>query len=602
VVVIITRVLGRKVRTNKLFLEDHIMLLAIFPLVIRMILIHFVLIYGTNNLDAVGHQFTPRELHLRSLGSKLVLPARIFYAMFIWMSKLTVSEFLKRITTRVWKRSYEITLRGIRAFLFITFFAVVLATLVECHPFDHYWQVTPDPGPRCRQGYAQLLVMGTCDIVTDIVLIAFPIPVVLSSGQTWQRKLQMGSLFSLSVVMIAVTATRMPMVIQHYGQQQYRTVWASCEILASVFVSNAVSLGSFLRDKGTKKNKFRQYSASDSIDGVPTRRATLARMQTNDSDEELFFELGCRVPEHLRDNRVPSPRPAPPALAASKYQLENSPRADTPVHHGSELGSGVADYELHPIQIGQVLPSPVPSSSRSLGFFDVGNLLDDQARTSVSRSTTMVDPPRHGVAAHDFAASGEESHRGPGSRAFLRDMGGILSSSHRGPSRSRSRSRSQNVSPSRHHHSRTGSLRGRTREAPIGVLGPMLERHETAVSLQDPGGLLQGEGMVSHPRHVPQQQQQPPYAPGARNLAWPAGGGEVESSDGDEIEFEDLGGLLAGTRRGGHSGAMTLQSMLVHDRPQHVGGGMMLAEDRGRELEDFEDMVLHDVGGLTTRR
>jgi hypothetical protein len=47
---------------------------------------------------------------------------------------------------------------------------------------------------------------------------------------------------------------------------------------------------------------------------------------------------------------------------------------------------------------------------------------------------------------------------------------------------------------------------------------------------------------------------------------------------------------------------MTLQSMLVQDRPQHVGGGMMLAEDRGRELEDFEDMVLHDVGGLTTRR
>lgn len=88
--------------------------------------------------------------------------------------KLAVSEFLKRITIRIWRRSYEITLQGIRIFLFVTFCGVVVATLAECQPFDHYWQVIPDPGPKCRQGFAQLLTMGTCDIVTDIVLIAFP--------------------------------------------------------------------------------------------------------------------------------------------------------------------------------------------------------------------------------------------------------------------------------------------------------------------------------------------------------------------------------------------------------------------------------------------
>ena len=91
--------------------------------------IHVVLLYGTNNIRTEGLTFTQAELDNHALGSKMVLGARIFFAMYIWMSKLTVSEFLKRITIRIWRRSYEVTLQGIRAFLVVTFFAVVVATL-----------------------------------------------------------------------------------------------------------------------------------------------------------------------------------------------------------------------------------------------------------------------------------------------------------------------------------------------------------------------------------------------------------------------------------------------------------------------------------------
>ena len=71
-------------------------------------------------------------------------------------------------------------LQLIRYFLLGTFIAVVLATLLECQPFNHYWQVVPDPGAQCRQGYAQLITMGVSDIITDLVLVIFPIPIVLS--------------------------------------------------------------------------------------------------------------------------------------------------------------------------------------------------------------------------------------------------------------------------------------------------------------------------------------------------------------------------------------------------------------------------------------
>ena len=228
-------------------------MIALIPLFIRMAFIHVVLLYGTNNVQTVGVHYSATDLEHRSIGARLVLAARIFYAAFIWTSKLTISEFLKRITKRIWRRSYELTLQGIRIFLLLTFIAVVVATLCECQPFDHYWQVVPDPGPHCRQGYGNLLTMGVCDIVTDLLLIAFPIPIILNSGQNWKRKFQLVSLFSLSIILIIVTALRVPKVISKEGRQQYRTVWASAEILASAAVSNTVIIGSFLRDKGTRK-------------------------------------------------------------------------------------------------------------------------------------------------------------------------------------------------------------------------------------------------------------------------------------------------------------------------------------------------------------
>lgn len=111
------------------------MALSLIPLLARMGLVHVILMYGTNNVD--GANLTPYEIYLRQIGSKLVLASRINYALFIWISKFTVSEFLKRITSAIWRRSYEITLHCIRVFLVATFIAVVIATLAECQPFDH---------------------------------------------------------------------------------------------------------------------------------------------------------------------------------------------------------------------------------------------------------------------------------------------------------------------------------------------------------------------------------------------------------------------------------------------------------------------------------
>lgn len=105
----------------------------------------------------------------------------------LWIAKFTISEFLKRLTNQVWKRSYERGLQFIRWFLVVTFIAVVIATLAECQPFNHYWQVVPDPGAKCRQGKSQLVTMGTSDVITDLLIVGFPIPIILKSTMAPKR-------------------------------------------------------------------------------------------------------------------------------------------------------------------------------------------------------------------------------------------------------------------------------------------------------------------------------------------------------------------------------------------------------------------------------
>jgi hypothetical protein len=464
-VIIILRVMGRKIRSDTLFREDVIMLLALLPLFARMVLVHFVLLYGTNNIQTEGYEFTEEQIAHRVLGAKLVLAARISYAMFIWLCKLTVSEFLKRITLRIWRRSYELTLRGIRIFLLLTFIAVVISTLTECQPFENYWQVIPDPGPRCRQGYGFLLTMSVCDIISDILLIAFPIPVVLNSGQLWQRKLQMGALFSLSVVMIAVTATRVPMVVEKQGLQQYRSMWASCEILASAAVSNAVILGSFVRGKGTRRNKYRAREMSDSIERAPTRRPTVATLHPDDSDEELFRDLGYRVPDHLRE-RAEDDEISPLDVSRNKRVQRDSH------HEGTE--SGITCDGSDSIDFG---PKGEASSladieSRRVNFFDVGNLLvrDFQQPPPDPHVTTLPLPSEVPIQSSHTTSE----PRNVSSWAFLQDMGGILTQNHHGHLFS-----TRNASPQRP-----------AGPPPTGVPFLRLERHDTQMSLQDVGGLL----------------------------------------------------------------------------------------------------------------
>lgn len=428
------------------------MLWSIIPLMIRMALAHVVLIYGTNNTETFA--LTDQDIHDRSIGSRAVLASRIFYAIYIWVAKATVLEFVQKIIGQSWTRLNERGARVIRTFLALTLVAVIIATLAECQPFTHYWQVVPDPGPACRAGRVQLITMATCDIITDVVLMVFPIPLVIKLNMPLMKKVFLVLLFLLPIILIAITAYRVPGTRNRDYTQQFRSLLASLEILAATCVANIIVIGSFLRDKGAKKVKYRAGSVDDD-DGegsVLSRPATRTlkpsvRQRHWGSDEDLVRDLGLTISHDLRHETAAShaARVAPVAEPAqTPYRDLSTPEPSiTPQGRGlldpawsfrkgsrprrrkrrdsetssTSSSSGFNMHDLEPYTDAAVSPDAPPETPyRKMSFFDVGGLVDvpRSERPSVDQSARRYSTTRHSTLA---SRSGQN---------FIADIGGLL--------------------------------------------------------------------------------------------------------------------------------------------------------------------------------
>ena len=380
---------------------------------------------------------------------------------------------------------------------------------------EQYWQVVPDPGPQCRQGYAQLITMGTADMITDILLVAFPIPIVLRSQIPLKRKVSLVCLFSFSVALIVITGLRMPNVINHHGRQQYRTVWASAEILASAAVSNAIILGTFVKDRGVKKNKYKAGATMDTISRADTRRATLKSIH-RDSEEALFREMGVRMPEELCGPKSPLPRPAPVASTptqqkapyTTEYLMSPANTSDSPPSpHDS------ADALRKPSDT-----APSTATGQSVSFFDVGGLLGSSET-------------RHGsTTAQDFAFSGPRT-----------------------PGISRPQETSPAPSPSRRQSQQTSIPRDTPVQRPVSVhhQPPRNRENSNTLSLNDIGGLLSGslstQTRIAHQEPISPTSRAPasiiPPDDQAPRIPISMLPRRHQRSESDNLDLQDVGGL-----------------------------------------------------------
>jgi hypothetical protein len=122
--------------------DDAYMLFALLPLIARTATITYSFMLNPSHArepatpeDAVDAGKSMDELNDdRELSKKLLLPARISYALFLWTLKLCLLTFYARFVNPLnWGRMAITALWWI---VVLTFAAVLIATLTECRPLS----------------------------------------------------------------------------------------------------------------------------------------------------------------------------------------------------------------------------------------------------------------------------------------------------------------------------------------------------------------------------------------------------------------------------------------------------------------------------------
>ncbi|KAI3287979.1 hypothetical protein DTO002I6_7592 [Penicillium roqueforti] len=258
---------------------------AILCAVIRLALVHVILIWGTNNMSGTfrrTHVFTPEDIRRREIASKFVLTNRVFYNSYLWLQKLVLLDTYRRLLRQLrWEKVTMISYIGIFAATYVT---VQTVTFTECDPFSHYWIVLPDPG-KCCQAQLQLIVLvssGVLNVITDIMLIALPIPILVLVKRSAVEKIQLAVLLAVGLFIVAITIVRLPQNVKNPTVQVNRTTWASVELLAAAIVANAPVLYGLLKGRSQRS----KYAASGAGSTEPSWQGLQKR-----SANELELEL-----------------------------------------------------------------------------------------------------------------------------------------------------------------------------------------------------------------------------------------------------------------------------------------------------------------------
>ena len=361
------------------------------------------------------------------------------------------------------------------------------------------------------------------------------------------RKISLVLLFALSLILVAITLYRVVGVIDRHYDQRFRSLLASLEILAAAAVSNALVLGSFVRDRGTKKQRFRFGSTGghSSVERSTTapRRAITAR--TWGSDADLVGDVGMRLDPELTEKRTSVPRPAPVAMSLhSTSNPTTSSLVNTDWALPTRQFAETDEKNMKsPAPNGEKQPgtSDVPITPRRMSFFDVGGLLGESEPPHVRQRNSTATYQRQPITSPSSSLHPPIAGSRRGSHALLQDIGGLMEDSSPSPRTTTfgSSARSQNSliealqstppnSPSR--PSISPAQRGESHGLQDigGLLSPSVqvtESHTTTTSQHSESGLI--EALQSTPPNSPAK----PFVP------------SPERRCGSQ-ELQDVGGLL----------------------------------------------------------
>ncbi|EGD87392.1 hypothetical protein H112_05936 [Trichophyton rubrum D6] len=169
-------------------------------------------------------------------GSKLFSFGFLSYATIVWSLKFNMLFFYRRLV-----RGLHIERFILPAFGFVTAagIAAILTFCLACVPFTKLWQVYPNPGGQCYpQNPVTFYTVAVLNVLTDMCIIAIPIPMVLRVQASIMRKIGLMMLFGLGLFCMIAAIVRVVLIfkLQRHGDG---ALWSIREDFVAVIVGQA---------------------------------------------------------------------------------------------------------------------------------------------------------------------------------------------------------------------------------------------------------------------------------------------------------------------------------------------------------------------------
>ncbi|KAL4808804.1 hypothetical protein BDV18DRAFT_133202 [Aspergillus unguis] len=217
---------------------------------------------------------TSEEHYNRVMGSKIQVAGWSLYTMTLWLIKGSLAVFYSRLTTGL--SHLPARVRFAYILLGVSYLGVALTLILSCQPMRKFWQINPDPGNVCQpaRSLVYVLVVMIPNVLTDLYLLAIPLPLLWTVRIGMRRKVTLMGLFSGAIFVGVAAIVRAVIVITSGSNGAVEgSKWACRESFVSIVVSNLPIIQPLIRRGASKLGLSALFSSSGGPSSYgPSRR------------------------------------------------------------------------------------------------------------------------------------------------------------------------------------------------------------------------------------------------------------------------------------------------------------------------------------------
>ncbi|KAF2704364.1 hypothetical protein K504DRAFT_442554 [Pleomassaria siparia CBS 279.74] len=163
-------------------------------------------VYTASNLVMIEHGMGRHIWWLDDVPTfvKLSLVAEVTYTMAIPLIKCSILLLYHRIFPQKW---LNLALLGLGFFITAYNLAQILATIFQCAPVDSLWGASPKE--HCINVPLLIKICGTINILTDVAILALPIPSLWKLNLSVARKRLLIVMFSMGGIACVASIVRL---------------------------------------------------------------------------------------------------------------------------------------------------------------------------------------------------------------------------------------------------------------------------------------------------------------------------------------------------------------------------------------------------------